>query len=41
MNRIILDTNAYSRLLAGDEDVFVLGELHAGFLGGHQGEEKP
>ncbi len=48
MNKIILDTNAYTRLLAGDEDVldvvasaevvfmsiFVLGELHAGFLGG-------
>jgi tRNA(fMet)-specific endonuclease VapC len=48
MKKVVLDTNAYTRLLAGDEDVldvvasaetvymsiFVLGELHAGFLGG-------
>ena len=46
MKAIILDTNAYTRLLAGDENVldivasaetvymsiFVLGELHAGFI---------
>ncbi|MGD8765563.1 MAG: type II toxin-antitoxin system VapC family toxin [Desulfobacteraceae bacterium] len=48
MKKIILDTNAYTRLLTGDENVldavasadvvfmsiFVLGELHAGFVGG-------
>ena len=53
MNKIILDTNAYTRLLAGDENVldvvasaetvfmsiFVLGELHAGFLGGTKERE--
>ncbi len=53
MKKIILDTNAYTRLLAGDENVldvvastetvfmsiFVLGELHAGFLGGSKERE--
>ena len=53
MKKIILDTNAYTRLLAGDENVldvvastetvfmsiFVLGELHAGFLGGNKEQE--
>jgi tRNA(fMet)-specific endonuclease VapC len=53
MKKIILDTNAYTRLLAGDENVldvvastetvfmsiFVLGELHAGFLGGNKERE--
>jgi tRNA(fMet)-specific endonuclease VapC len=53
MNKVILDTNAYTRLLAGDENVldvvasaetvfmsiFVLGELHAGFLGGTKEQE--
>ena len=53
MKKIILDSNAYTRLLAGDEKVldvvastetvfmsiFVLGELHAGFLGGSKERE--
>ena len=53
MKKIILDTNAYTRLLIGDENVldvvastetvfmsiFVLGELHAGFLGGNKERE--
>ena len=53
MKKIILDSNAYTRLLAGDENVlnvvastetvfmsiFVLGELHAGFLGGSKERE--
>ena len=53
MKKIILDTNAYTRLLVGDENVldvvasadtvfmsiFVLGELHAGFLGGKKERE--
>ena len=53
MKKIILDSNAYTRLLAGDENVldvvasadtvfmsiFVLGELHAGFLGGKKERE--
>jgi len=53
MKKIILDTNAYTRLLAGDENVldgvasaetvfmsiFVLGELHAGFIGGTKEQE--
>ncbi len=53
MKKVILDTNAYTRLLAGDEDVldvvasaetvfmsiFVLGELHAGFLCGTKERE--
>lgn len=53
MKKIILDTNAYTRLLAGDENVldvvasietvfmsiFVLGELHAGFVGGSKERE--
>ena len=53
MKKIVLDTNAYTRLLAGDENVldvvastetvfmsiFVLGELHAGFLGGNKERE--
>jgi len=48
MKQIILDTNAYTGLLSGNEQIlsavasaevvfmsiFVLGELHAGFLGG-------
>ena len=53
MKKILLDTNAYTRLLAGDEHVldvvasaevvfmsiFVLGELHAGFIGGTRQKE--
>ena len=53
MKKIVLDTNAYTRLLAGDENIldvvastetvfmsiFVLGELHAGFLGGNKERE--
>jgi len=53
MKKIILDSNAYTRLLAGDEkgldvvastetvfmSIFVLGELHAGFLGGSKERE--
>ena len=53
MKKIILYTNAYTRLLAGDENVldvvastetvfmsiFVLGELHAGFVGGSKERE--
>jgi len=53
MKKIILDSNAYTRLLAGDEKVldvvastetvfmsiFVLGELHTGFLGGSKERE--
>ena len=53
MNRILLDTNAYVRLLVGEErvldevaeaaqvtlSVFVLGELLAGFRGGHKYEQ--
>ena len=53
MKKIILDTNAYTRLLAGDEyvldvvasaevvfmSIFVLGELHAGFIGGTKQKE--
>jgi tRNA(fMet)-specific endonuclease VapC len=50
MKRILIDTNAYTALLSGEEAVLdalasadtvlmsaiVLGELHAGFKGGHK-----
>jgi tRNA(fMet)-specific endonuclease VapC len=53
MKNILLDTNAYARLLTGVGDVldavgaaeivymsvFVLGELHAGFVGGSKERE--
>ena len=53
MKKIILDTNTYTRLLVGDDNVFnivataetvfmsifVLGELHAGFMGGRKEKE--